>query len=157
MDSWHVCSAETYTLLGADLHTMLNSRIIHTTMCLHNLLIYRPNHQASQYYHPRYLSATRALSFHQKSSWRIRRYTEQDPRLTVSGGAAVAMSWSFKQCMNLASTERGEPLRKMLLPEGIHARFLSIAQPNTNKKIETCGILAGTLVSGCQPMYMDNG
>ncbi|KAF1799931.1 hypothetical protein V8B55DRAFT_1542796 [Mucor lusitanicus] len=44
-----------------------------------------------------------------------------------------------------ASTERGEPLRKMLLPEGIHARFLSIAQPNTNKKIETCGILAGTL------------
>ncbi|GAN08846.1 endosome-associated ubiquitin isopeptidase [Mucor ambiguus] len=46
-----------------------------------------------------------------------------------------------------ASTERGEPLRKMLLPEGIHARFLSIAQPNTHKKIETCGILAGTLIT----------
>ncbi|KAI8641468.1 hypothetical protein BD408DRAFT_418087 [Parasitella parasitica] len=44
-----------------------------------------------------------------------------------------------------ASTERGEPLRKMLLPEGIHSKFLSIAQPNTNNKIETCGILAGTL------------
>ncbi|CEP14054.1 hypothetical protein [Parasitella parasitica] len=43
------------------------------------------------------------------------------------------------------STERGEPLRKMLLPEGIHAKFLSIAQKNTNNKIETCGILAGTL------------
>ncbi|KAL9539142.1 hypothetical protein MBANPS3_010446 [Mucor bainieri] len=46
-----------------------------------------------------------------------------------------------------ASTERGEPLRKMLLPEGIHTRFLSIAQPNTQKKIETCGILAGTLIT----------
>lgn len=36
----------------------------------------------------------------------------------------------------------------MLLPEGIHSKFLSIAQPNTIKKIETCGILAGTLVRG---------
>lgn len=61
--------------------------------------------------------------------------------------AIMSMAYSFESCANLASTERGEPLRKMLLPEGIHARFLSIAQPNTNMKIETCGILAGTLVS----------
>lgn len=33
----------------------------------------------------------------------------------------------------------------MILPKGIHERFLSIAEPNTQKKIETCGILAGTL------------
>jgi STAM-binding protein len=46
-----------------------------------------------------------------------------------------------------ASTERGEPLRKLLLPTGVHSRFLSIAESNTRNKIETCGILAGTLVS----------
>lgn len=44
-----------------------------------------------------------------------------------------------------ASTERGEPLRRLLLPKGIHSRFLSIADRNTRNKIETCGILAGTL------------
>ncbi|KAI9468078.1 MAG: hypothetical protein EXX96DRAFT_591839 [Benjaminiella poitrasii] len=44
-----------------------------------------------------------------------------------------------------ASTERGEPLRQMILPKAIQSRFLSIAEPNTRKKIETCGILAGTL------------
>lgn len=48
--------------------------------------------------------------------------------------------------MTLASTERGEPLRRLLLPKGIHSRFLSIADLNTRNKIETCGILAGTLV-----------
>jgi hypothetical protein len=46
----------------------------------------------------------------------------------------------------VASTERGEPLRKMVLPRGLHAKFLTIAEPNTRNKIETCGILAGTLV-----------
>ncbi len=34
----------------------------------------------------------------------------------------------------------------MLLPKSIQSKFLSIAEPNTRKKIETCGILAGTLV-----------
>ncbi|GAA5807894.1 hypothetical protein MFLAVUS_001274 [Mucor flavus] len=44
-----------------------------------------------------------------------------------------------------ASTERGEPLRKLLLPKGLQSKFLSIAGNNTRNKIETCGILAGTL------------
>ncbi|KAI8376164.1 uncharacterized protein BYT42DRAFT_534381 [Radiomyces spectabilis] len=44
-----------------------------------------------------------------------------------------------------ATTERGEPLRTLLVPESLHQRFLRIAQPNTSKNIETCGILAGTL------------
>ncbi|KAI9360276.1 hypothetical protein BD770DRAFT_385213 [Pilaira anomala] len=44
-----------------------------------------------------------------------------------------------------ASTERGEPLRKLLLPKRLQHRFLSIAERNTCNKIETCGILAGTL------------
>ncbi|KAG2192298.1 hypothetical protein INT47_008235 [Mucor saturninus] len=44
-----------------------------------------------------------------------------------------------------ASTERGEPLRKLLLPKRLHARFVGIADRNTRNKIETCGILAGTL------------
>ncbi|KAI8975457.1 hypothetical protein BDF20DRAFT_914385 [Mycotypha africana] len=44
-----------------------------------------------------------------------------------------------------ASSERGEPLRTMLLPKDLQAKFLSIAKINTLNKIETCGILAGTL------------
>ncbi|ORX45661.1 Mov34-domain-containing protein [Hesseltinella vesiculosa] len=43
------------------------------------------------------------------------------------------------------TTERGEPLRTLLVPGNLQDRFLSIAKPNTIKNIETCGILAGTL------------
>ncbi|KAI8062550.1 hypothetical protein BC940DRAFT_308532 [Gongronella butleri] len=43
------------------------------------------------------------------------------------------------------TTERGEPLRILTVPQCLQERFLAIARPNTNKNIETCGILAGTL------------
>ncbi|SAM06275.1 hypothetical protein [Absidia glauca] len=44
-----------------------------------------------------------------------------------------------------ALTERGEPLRRLIVPSSLQDRFISIAKPNTNRNIETCGILAGTL------------
>ncbi|KAI8972275.1 hypothetical protein BDB01DRAFT_474916 [Pilobolus umbonatus] len=46
---------------------------------------------------------------------------------------------------NHALTERGEPLRTLVLPRRLQNNFLKIADHNTQKKIETCGILAGTL------------
>lgn len=52
----------------------------------------------------------------------------------------------FVLTLFVASTERGEPLRKLLLPKRLQHQFLSIAERNTRNKIETCGILAGTLV-----------
>ncbi|KAI8096923.1 uncharacterized protein BX664DRAFT_325188 [Halteromyces radiatus] len=50
--------------------------------------------------------------------------------------------------MNVSSgvtTERGEPLRELIVPAVLQNKFLNIAKPNTGKNIETCGILAGTL------------
>ncbi|KAI8329077.1 hypothetical protein BC941DRAFT_443827 [Chlamydoabsidia padenii] len=44
-----------------------------------------------------------------------------------------------------ATTERGEPLRRLIVPSSLQDRFITIAKPNTNRNIETCGILAGTL------------
>ncbi|CEG69697.1 Putative Ubiquitin thiolesterase [Rhizopus microsporus] len=56
------------------------------------------------------------------------------PKIKLSSGPTVD-----------ASSERGEPLRRLILPKRLQTRFLSIAEPNTRKKIETCGILAGKL------------
>ncbi|KAL8994577.1 MAG: hypothetical protein Q9169_005495 [Polycauliona sp. 2 TL-2023] len=46
-----------------------------------------------------------------------------------------------------AALENGTPLRTIFLPPELRHRFLSIALPNTNANLETCGILCGTLIS----------
>lgn len=46
-----------------------------------------------------------------------------------------------------AYLENGTPLRTIFLPPDLRHRFLSIAQPNTNANLETCGILCGSLIS----------
>ena len=46
-----------------------------------------------------------------------------------------------------ASTESGAPLRTMLLPPKLRSKFLNLADANTARNIETCGILCGTVVS----------
>lgn len=43
------------------------------------------------------------------------------------------------------STEGGVPLRTVFLPAKLRDQFLDIARINTNKKLETCGILCGKL------------
>ncbi|EEB06239.2 AMSH protein [Schizosaccharomyces japonicus yFS275] len=49
---------------------------------------------------------------------------------------------SFKiQCY----TEGGKPLRTVFLPSSIRSTFLRIAKPNTDRRLETCGILCGKL------------
>ena len=46
-----------------------------------------------------------------------------------------------------AQTEGGAPLRPMFLPANLISQFVEIAQPNTDRNIETCGLLLGRLVS----------
>jgi len=46
-----------------------------------------------------------------------------------------------------AFSESGAPLRTLFLPAELRTRFLSIASSNTQRKLETCGILCGTLLS----------
>lgn len=38
-------------------------------------------------------------------------------------------------------------LRTLIVPSDLHRKFLDLAQANTLRNIETCGILAGRLVS----------
>ncbi|ORZ03422.1 hypothetical protein BCR43DRAFT_510478 [Syncephalastrum racemosum] len=46
---------------------------------------------------------------------------------------------------NQATNERGEPLRRLNIPAGLEQRFVQMAQSNTEKNIETCGVLCGRL------------
>ncbi|EPY52455.1 AMSH protein [Schizosaccharomyces cryophilus OY26] len=42
-------------------------------------------------------------------------------------------------------TEGGKPLRTVYLPKSLKSKFLRVAESNTKKKLETCGILCGKL------------
>ncbi|KAL3482508.1 hypothetical protein BJX99DRAFT_217237 [Aspergillus californicus] len=53
-------------------------------------------------------------------------------------------SFTFKPS---AYVENGTPLRTVFLPPQLRAHFLSLAASNTRRKLETCGILCGTLIS----------
>jgi len=44
-----------------------------------------------------------------------------------------------------ATTEDGTPLRPVYLPDDLIDSFVALAIPNTDRKIETCGLLLGTL------------
>ena len=46
-----------------------------------------------------------------------------------------------------AYLENGSPLRTIFLPPNIRSKFLDVAKPNTERNLETCGFLCGTLVS----------
>ncbi|KAE8350439.1 hypothetical protein BDV28DRAFT_139097 [Aspergillus coremiiformis] len=53
-------------------------------------------------------------------------------------------SFTFKPSAYL---ENGTPLRTVFLPPELRSTFLSLAAPNTQRNLETCGILCGTLIS----------
>ncbi|WBW74073.1 AMSH/STAMBP protein-like protein, ubiquitin specific-protease [Schizosaccharomyces osmophilus] len=44
-----------------------------------------------------------------------------------------------------AYTEGGKPLRTVYLPKSLKSKFLRVAELNTKKRLETCGILCGKL------------
>lgn len=60
-------------------------------------------------------------------------------------GHSVDTTFTFQP---IAKTESGRSLRPLFLPQELHSAFLSAAQPNTSRNLETCGILAATLISG---------
>jgi hypothetical protein len=48
----------------------------------------------------------------------------------------------------LGRLENTAPLRTMFIPEDLLSKFEVVAQPNTNRNLETCGILCGSLFRG---------
>ncbi|GIZ38292.1 hypothetical protein CKM354_000171200 [Cercospora kikuchii] len=56
----------------------------------------------------------------------------------------VPSKYTFKPT---AFTEAGAPLRTVLLPPDLRTQFLNLADPNTSRNLETCGILAGTIIA----------
>jgi STAM-binding protein len=52
--------------------------------------------------------------------------------------------YTFK---STAFTESGAPLRPVLLPPELRTTFLNLADANTARNLETCGILCGTVIS----------
>lgn len=62
------------------------------------------------------------------------------PKKEKSKSSPKEVSHSIK-----AKTEGGAPLRTIFLPGKLREEFLKIAQPNTNRKMETCGMLCGKL------------
>ncbi|KAI9318817.1 hypothetical protein BX666DRAFT_1544310 [Dichotomocladium elegans] len=57
----------------------------------------------------------------------------------------VKLDGQSTEAFSLARTEGGVPLRTLHVPKGIHQNFLEIARANTEKNVETCGILCGRL------------
>ena len=74
------------------------------------------------------------------------------PELSLSGtgvgppahSGTKPPAYTFKPSAYL---ENGTPLRTIWLPPDLRHRFLSLAYPNTQANLETCGILCGTLIS----------
>ena len=64
--------------------------------------------------------------------------------VTSSPADVKPSTFTFKPSAYL---ENGTPLRTIFLPPDLRHRFLSVALPNTNANLETCGILCGTLIS----------
>jgi len=78
--------------------------------------------------------------------------SQQAPPLPAKGQSSLlpkdelaSSDYTFKP---LAFSEAGAPLRPVFLPLELRSQFLSVAQANTTKNLETCGILCGTLISG---------
>ena len=70
-----------------------------------------------------------------------------EPRSATSTPTQSELQPSTFTFKPAAYLENGQPLRTIFLPPDLRFRFLSIASTNTRLKLETCGILCGTLIS----------
>ncbi|KAJ3045856.1 hypothetical protein HDV00_006120 [Rhizophlyctis rosea] len=59
-------------------------------------------------------------------------------------GAAMVLMTDEQSALG-GTTEGGVPLRTVHMPEDVLSKFLKIAESNTKKNLETCGILCGKL------------
>jgi STAM-binding protein len=72
---------------------------------------------------------------------------ESTPRIPANSppnSPSVKQAYTFRPSAYL---ENGTPLRTLFLPPTLRQSFLQLARPNTNRNLETCGFLAGTLLS----------
>ncbi|CAK7203691.1 hypothetical protein SEUCBS139899_006434 [Sporothrix eucalyptigena] len=64
----------------------------------------------------------------------------KEPQPVEAPSRPAKSQYTFKPAAYL---ESGAPIRSVFLPDTLRRDFLKVAQPNTNKGIETCGILCG--------------
>ncbi|KAK4997334.1 hypothetical protein LTR66_003236 [Elasticomyces elasticus] len=79
-------------------------------------------------------------------------YTDKSPpplpsKIPVSSVLTTSPYGETVHFKPTAFTEAGAPLRTLFLPPTLRATFLSTAVSNTRRNLETCGILAGTLIA----------
>ena len=66
---------------------------------------------------------------------------------TDSRQFAIGCTLCLSSKLTLAYLENGQDLRSVFIPSTLRDRFLKIAEKNTIKNLETCGILCAVLVS----------
>ena len=59
---------------------------------------------------------------------------------------AIGCTFPPSDLLTKAYLENGQDLRSVFIPSTLRERFLKIAEPNTQRNLETCGILCGVLV-----------
>jgi STAM-binding protein len=72
---------------------------------------------------------------------------DKEPLNTQPSSPANEISSAGYSFVPAAYLENGKPLRTIFLNPDLRHRFLAIAESNTRKNLETCGILCGTLIS----------
>ncbi|KAK8197075.1 hypothetical protein IWZ00DRAFT_176331 [Phyllosticta capitalensis] len=80
------------------------------------------------------------------------KYLDSDGSATPSRSASATpprpeLNSSDYQFKPTAFLENGQPLRTVFIPPTLRQEFLRVALPNTQRNLETCGILCGTLIS----------
>ena len=69
----------------------------------------------------------------------------QPSRVTVSNtGVPESSDNASAQFPEVATLESGQPLKTVFVSNRLREVFLTIAKPNTDRNLETCGILAGS-------------
>ncbi|WPH04165.1 Hypothetical protein R9X50_00705300 [Acrodontium crateriforme] len=95
-------------------------------------------------------SSTKPLAYQPPSLPPKQSLAQTTPSIPPKGQAVIAPSPELEQkyvFQPSAFTENGTPLRTLLLPPDLRKAFLSLASQNTNRNLETCGILCGTVIS----------
>ncbi|KAI9308460.1 hypothetical protein BJ944DRAFT_260165 [Cunninghamella echinulata] len=85
-----------------------------------------------------------ALEIHQKQQPSSIR-PALPPKIKLSNDVPIRPPSPEVHPFSGATTEKGEPLRTFIIPNSLQHKFLNIAKNNTDRNIETCGILAGIL------------
>ena len=84
------------------------------------------------------------ISYESPAPIRPAKLLKEEPPSSTPSPVDEPSAYTFKPSAYL---ENGSPLRTLFLPTMLRESFLSIAKPNTQANLETCGILCGTLIS----------